>query len=82
MTFLSKRLGLFSIICGIILNIITFKFPTHADIKPIILFGIIGTILALVSGYLKYENKWIGILGLILNVFILAYITFLLLALG
>ncbi len=82
MNFLSKRLGLFSLILGAILTILLFSNFTQLSVLLLILLSIIGVILSAISLVSKKETKWICILGLVLHVYILAYITFLCLALG
>ena len=63
MTSLSKKLGLVSIVIGCLLNILVFAYLTSSMIAMILL-GIIGIVLSILSLFLKYEKKWISLLGL------------------
>ena len=66
MTSLSKKLGLVSIVIGCLLNILVFAYLTSSMIAMIVL-GIIGIVLSILSLFLKYEKKWVSLLGLVLN---------------
>ena len=66
MTSLSKKLGLVSIVIGCLLNILVFAYLTSSMIAMIVL-GIIGIVLSILSLFLKYEKKWVSLWGLVLN---------------
>ena len=59
MTSLAKKLGLVSIVIGCLLNILVFAYLTSSMIAMILL-GIIGIVLSILSLFLKYEKKWIS----------------------
>lgn len=48
----------------------------------LIVLEIVGVVLAAFSLYLKQQKKWIGIVGLVLNLIPLIYLTLLFLAFG
>lgn len=81
MTSLSEKLVLASIILGVLLNILLFANLVSSMILVIVL-GIIGIILSAVSLFLKYEKKWVSLLGLVLNLIPLLYFALLFVALG
>ena len=81
MTSLAKILGLVSIVIGCLLNILVFAYLTSSMIAMIVL-GIIGIVLSILSLFLKYEKKWVSLLGLVLNLIPLLYFALLFLALG
>ncbi|MFQ9955509.1 MULTISPECIES: hypothetical protein [Erysipelotrichales] len=81
MTSLSKKLGLVSIVIGCLLNILVFAYLTSSMIAMIVL-GIIGIVLSILSLFLKYEKKWVSLLGLVLNLIPLLYFALLFVALG
>ncbi|MBS3198277.1 hypothetical protein J0J70_05080 [Turicibacter bilis] len=81
MTSLSEKLGLVSIVIGCLLNILVFAYLTSSMIAMILL-GIIGIVLSILSLFLKYEKKWISLLGLVLNLIPLLYFALLFVALG
>ena len=81
MTSLSEKLGLVSIVIGCLLNILVFAYLTSSMIAMILL-GIIGIVLSILSLFLKYEKKWISLLGLGLNLIPLLYFALLFVALG
>ena len=81
MTSLAKKLGLVSIVIGCLLNILVFAYLTSSMIAMIVL-GIIGIVLSILSLFLKYEKKWISLLGLGLNLIPLLYFALLFVALG
>ena len=81
MTSLSKNLALVSIILGCLLNILVFAYLT-SSMNAMILLGIIGIVLSILSLFLKYEKKWISLLGLGLNLIPLLYFALLFVALG
>ena len=81
MTSLSKKLWLVSIVIGCLLNILVFAYLTSSMIAMILL-GIIGIVLSILSLFLKYEKKWISLLGLGLNLIPLLYFALLFVALG
>ena len=81
MTSLSKKLGLVRIVIGCLLNILVFAYLTSSMIAMILL-GIIGIVLSILSLFLKYEKKWISLLGLGLNLIPLLYFALLFVALG
>lgn len=81
MTSLAKKLGLVSIVIGCLLNILVFAYLTSSMIAMILL-GIIGIVLSILSLFLKYEKKWISLLGLGLNLIPLLYFALLFVALG
>ena len=76
-----KKLGLVSIVIGCLLNILLFAYLTSSMIAMILL-GIIGIVLSILSLFLKYEKKWISLLGLGLNLIPLLYFALLFVALG
>ena len=78
MTSLSKKLGL---VIGCLLNILVFAYLTSSMIAMIVL-GIIGIVLSILSLFLKYEKKWVSLLGLVLNLIPLLYFALLFVALG
>lgn len=81
MTSLSKKLGLVSIVIGCLLNILVFAYLA-SSMMAMILLAIIGIVLSIVSLFLKYEKKWISLLGLGLNLIPLLYFALLFVALG
>lgn len=81
MTSLAKKLGLVSIVIGCLLNILVFAYLTSSMIAMIVL-GIIGIVLSILSLFLKYEKKWVSLLGLVLNLIPLLYFALLFVALG
>lgn len=81
MTSLSEKLVLSSIVLGILLNILLFANLISSMILVIVL-EIIGIILSAVSLFLKYEKKWVSLLGLVLNLIPLLYLALLFVALG
>lgn len=81
MTNLSEKLVLSSIVLGILLNILLFANLISSMILVIVL-GIIGIILSAVSLFLKYEKKWVSLLGVVLNLIPLLYLALLFVALG
>lgn len=81
MTSLAKKLGLVSIVIGCLLNILVFAYLTSSMIAMILL-GIIGIVLSILSLFLKYEKKWVSLLGLVLNLIPLLYFALLFVALG
>ena len=81
MTSLSQKLGLVSIVIGCLLNILVFAYLTSSMIAMILL-GIIGIVLSILSLFLKYEKKWISLLGLGLYIIPLLYFALLFVALG
>ena len=81
MTILSKKLRLVSIVIGCLLNILVFAYLTSSMIAMIVL-GIIGIVLSILSLFLKYEKKWVSLLGLVLNLIPLLYFALLFVALG
>ena len=56
MTSLAKKLGLVSIVIGCLLNILVFAYLTSSMIAMIVL-GIIGIVLSILSLFLKYEKS-------------------------
>ena len=81
MTSLAKKLGLVSIVIGCLLNILVFAYLPSSMIAMIVL-GIIGIVLSILSLFLKYEKKWVSLLGLVLNLIPLLYFALLFVALG
>lgn len=81
MTSLAKKLGLVSIVIGCLLNILVFAYLTSSMIAMIVL-GIIGIVLSILSLFLKYEKKWVSLLGLVLNLIPILYFALLFVALG
>lgn len=81
MTSLSKNLGLVSIVLGCLLNILVFAYLA-SSMMAMILLAIIGIVLSIVSLFLKYEKKWVSLLGLVLNLIPLLYFALLFVALG
>ena len=81
MTSLAKKIGLVSIVIGCLLNILVFAYLTSSMIAMIVL-GIIGILLSILSLFLKYEKKWVSLLGLVLNLIPLLYFALLFVALG
>lgn len=83
-TNLYKSKGIVSIVLGILANV--FMFTDLGQISgmliPILLIGSIGLIISVISIVLKYEKKWISIIGLLLNVSPLAYFAILYFGLG
>lgn len=78
-----KSVGIVSIVLGILASIFMFTSLGQAVslLNPLVI-GIIGLILAILSIVLKYEKKWISIIGILLNVAPLAYFVLLFFALG
>ena len=72
MTSLAKKLGLVSIVIGCLLNILVFAYLTSSMIAMIVL-GIIGIVLSILSLFLKYEKKWVSLLGLVFCIIVCSF---------
>lgn len=74
---MNKYIGIIGIVLGILLNIYMFLFE-GVNIIAIALIGILGLIISILT-LVKYKEKILSSIGIILNIIPLGYLTILLL---